>query len=423
MKIQAIKGMNDIVAPESRLWQMVESKAREVCRNWGYEEVRTPIVESTALFHRGVGEGTDIVEKEMYTFEDRNGDSLSLRPEGTAGVVRACVEHGWTIQNSILKLFYIGAMYRHEKPQKGRYRQFHQFGIELFGPTSSRADAEVIALGWEFLKQVGVKGLELRMSTLASESCRKPYLQKLTKILKDNIERVPQDFRPRIETNPLRIFDHKSEEAKALAAELPRLMDSLDEESAQHFEGVKRHLTDMGIPFVIDPNVVRGLDYYVHTAFEYVSSELGRTQNAVGGGGRYDGLVELMGGRPTPAVGFGIGLERVLMLLSEKSEVVRPDLFVAIPESENAEVQQKSEEFGFKLAVKVRSEGHYVEVDLDGRSMKGQMKRAVKLNSRFVLIVGENEVQSGKVVLKDMDNQSQVEVPMSQILDILSEKL
>ncbi len=417
MKLQSIRGMNDIAPPESHIWGKIEDAARAVCRAAGYGEIRTPILEPTELFKRGVGEATDIVEKEMYTFDDRNGDSLTLRPEGTAGVVRAVNQHGWAIQQSILKLFYLGPMYRHERPQKGRYRQFYQFGIELLGVQDPLADAEVISVGWDLLKKIGIHDVELRISTLGTDSCRKPYFKKLTALLKENMDLVPEDFKSRIEKNPQRIFDHKDEKAQALAKKLPLLLDELDEESSQHFKRVQEHLHSMEIPFVVDANIVRGLDYYCHTAFEFTTNSLGKTQNALGGGGRYDGLVEMLGGRPTPGVGFAMGLDRLALVLQEASSFggVRPDLVIVSSGKESVSVS-------LKVARELRGRGISVEVDLEGRSMKAQLKRANKLNAQYVLLIGEDECASGMAILKNMETRSEDSIPLEKLTAQLLEK-
>ena len=417
-KLQSVRGMNDIAPPESHTWNFVENIARDISLKAGFGEVRPPVVEPTALFKRGVGEATDVVEKEMYTFEDRNGDSLTLRPECTASVVRACIQHGWTIQQSLLKLFYLGPMFRHERPQKGRYRQFYQYGVELFGVKDPRADAEVIALGWDFLQALGLNGVEIRLSTLGTDEDRGPYIAKISEILESQIDKVPEDFRPRVKTNPLRIFDHKSEEAKEISETLPSFFDYINKENQAHFEDVCAYLDAMSIPYTVDPKIVRGLDYYCLTAFEYVTQGLGQTQNAVGGGGRYDGLFEILGGRPTPGVGFAMGLDRLVLLMADQGEL-RPQNLQVYVAAQGAEASQKA----FSLTRKLRAAGFSAETDLEGRSLKAQFKRAAKLNVGVTLVIGDEELKTGQVQVKDMSQKEQIAVSEGELIGRLAKIL
>ncbi len=400
--IKSVKGMRDILPCDSSLFRYIESVARDLSKSCGYSEVRTPVLEQAELFTKGVGADTDIVNKEAYTFVDKGKQELTLRPEGTAGVVRAVIQHGLIEQQSILKLFYIGSMYRRERPQKGRYREFYQYGLEVFGINNPMADVEVISMGFDFLKALGISDVTVKISSLGNSASRKPYLEKLSGILERNLELIPKDFVPRIKTNPQRIFDYKDEKLQEFVKTLPCLLDSLDKDSQDHFDRVKQGLTDVGTPFVVDPYIVRGLDYYCHTAFEYVPENLDWGQSSLGGGGRYDGLVENLGGKPTSGVGLAMGLDRIALLMNKKPGDL-PLIYVAF----------ESESYASKalcLAGKLRKPGFVVECELEGRSLKGQMKRAGKLKANFVIIVGE------KYILKDMDKGVQKSVDESALL-------
>lgn len=418
MKFQSVRGMNDIFLPEIFLWQEVEEAIRQTCLNFGYSEIRTPIVENTELFKRGVGGDTDIVEKEMYTFTDRNGDSLSLRPEGTASVVRAITEHSLLNENPLLKLYYTGPMFRHERPQKGRYRQFYQFGIEYLGSAHAFADVEVMDLQVQLLKQLDVyQDVELRVSSVGCPDCRTPYKEKLIKILETKKTELPEDVQKRMYTNPQRIFDHKDEKVQKIASELPVLLDSLCETCKKHHGSVLEGLSSLGIKYVIDPKIVRGLDYYTQTAFEFVTNKLG-AQATVCGGGRYNKLVGQFGGQETPAVGFGMGIERLALLLQQKNQPEAPafDVFFVYPE-------EKGLIPSAKLCADLRRNGFRCDMDYQGRSMKAQMKRADKLKARFAAIIGGNEIDKGVVVLKDMAKQSQQEVATDKLIEFLKSEL
>jgi histidyl-tRNA synthetase len=417
MKIRAIRGMKDISQPEIFEWQEIESTCREIFNNYGYAEVRTPIVEMTSLFSRSVGEDTDIVEKEMYTFDDRSGDSLSLRPEGTAGVVRAAVEQGWLQENPISKMYYIGPMFRHERPQKGRYRQFYQLGAEYFGIENPAADIEVLTMGCHFFQKIGLDEVTLKLNSIGCKECRPKYKELLIAKLEPIKDQLPQDFQGRLQTNPQRIFDHKDEKAQEIAKELPTILEHLCEACDQHFSEVRSGLENLGVPFVVDPKIVRGLDYYNRTAFEFVSNHLG-AQSAVGGGGRYDGLVQDLGGVASPAIGFALGLERVVMLKTQiKAATVPPiDLFCLYPDADGLTPSME-------IAYAMRRAGFRVEMDLKGRSMKAQMKRSHKLSSRFVLILGSQELANGKAILRDMSTQEQSEISVSEIAEKLPERI
>lgn len=411
MKIQSIRGMNDIGIEDSPLWRYIESHAKKVFDSFGFVELRTPVLEATALFKRGVGEDTDVVEKEMYTFEDRNGDSLSLRPEGTASVVRAVNQSSWLRENPVLKLFYIGPMFRHERPQKGRYRQFHQLGAELFGVEGPLADIEVIAAQHNLFKNLGLEGVELRLSSIGCNTCRPPYKALLIKELSSQKEDLCEDCNRRLDSNPLRVLDCKKEKCKAIAAKLPHVVDHLCGECRPHFDAVRDGLVALNIPFIVDPKIVRGLDYYNRTAFEFVctSDKLG-AQATISGGGRYDGLVEQLGGKPTSGVGFAAGIERICILLEEQKENLKPhvDLFLVNPD-ESGKIKC------MQICNELRERGVRAEMDIQGKSFKAQMKRANKVRSRFVLIIGQNEIDNNLVILKDMNEGTQEEILLTQL--------
>ena len=409
MKMQSVRGMKDLSPTQSHLWLEVEKQAIHIASLAGYHFVRTPLLEMTDLFKRSIGTHTDIVEKEMYTFKDKNNDHLTLRPEGTAGVIRAVIENRWMISpHTALRLSYLGSMYRRERPQKGRYRQFHQFGLELLGVHAPTGDAEVISLGWDFLQSLGLQNIQIKISTLGTLACRKAYQEKLKQVLKKNLELIPKDFIPRIDSNPQRIFDHKDPKVSQLIPQLPLILDHLDLESQKHFEHVQESLSQMDIPYTIDPHIVRGLDYYGHTAFEYISSELGPSQNAVGGGGRYDGLVEQLGGHPTPAVGLAMGLERLMLLIDEQlSDKKAPVYFV---------IQDPSlTSLALKWSRQLRQAGIKTQVHLEERKFKNQMKQANSMSVPYVVIFGQQEIAQGQVIIKDMVSGEQKAVSLEHL--------
>ncbi len=396
--------MNDILPPEIHIWQTLEQSLRFICTRFGFEEIRTPVLEQTALFKRGVGEDTDIVEKEMYSFTDKGGENISLRPEGTASVVRSLVENSWFRANPVTKLYYIGPMYRYERPQKGRFRQFNQFGIELLGVQDSTADVEVIALMDMLLQMFKLQNVELHLSSIGCDVCRPPYKKILIKELEKIKDQLPQDFLPRIQTNPQRVFDLKDEKAKKLSENLPVLVDHLCPECANHFDGVKKGLTVLQIPFIINPKIVRGLDYYTKTAFEFVSSDLG-AQSTVCGGGRYDKLVEQFGGPATPAVGFGMGLERFVLILQEKGYSVPTNMEVSVVYDEAAK------DTAFTLSHSLRAHGFKVDIDLQSKNIKNQLKRADKVGSLASIVIGSQELSNNTVMMKDMKAHDQKAIP------------
>lgn len=390
--------MNDLLPMNSSLWQYVEGVVTDILSRYGYQEIRFPIVESTELFKRSIGEVTDIVEKEMYTFEDRNGDSLTLRPEGTACCVRACEENG-LLYNQTQRLWYMGPMFRHERPQKGRYRQFHQIGVETFGMQGPDIDAEVLILSARILRELGVADhVELQINSLGTAETRTTYKNALVAYLSNVQDQLDEDSKRRLSTNPMRILDSKDANTQAVLNLAPVLLDYLDEESRTHFEGLKSLLDAAGVSYQINPRLVRGLDYYGKTAFEWVTDKLG-AQSTVCAGGRYDSLVEQLGGKSTPAVGFGIGLERLILLLQAVE---------AIPEGldQQADVYLVAvgdvQPVAMQLAERIRDELPFVRllINCGGGNFKNQLKRADKSGADIALILGEDEAKASKVTVK-----------------------
>ncbi len=399
--IQAVRGMNDILPAETPLWRHVESTARRLFEAYGFDEIRMPIVEKTELFKRTIGEVTDIVEKEMYTFEDRNGDSLTLRPEGTAGCVRAGIENG-LLHNQIQRLWYRGPMFRHERPQKGRYRQFHQIGVECFGIPGPDVDAEMIAMTARLWRELGLEGLELQINSLGSVEARAAYRERLVAYMEAHIDRLDDDSRRRLHTNPLRILDSKNPAMAELIAGAPMLHDHLDDESKAHFDELRRLLDRLGIAYVVNPRLVRGLDYYNKTVFEWVTDRLG-AQGTVCAGGRFDGLVAQLGGRPTPALGFAMGIERLVALLQER-DGKRPD---AAPHAYLVLAGEGAVEAGLVLAERLRNvlPGLRLRTNCGGGGFKAQFKRADRCGAEVALILGEEEIASGQVAVKFLRQQ------------------
>ncbi|GGP27549.1 histidine--tRNA ligase [Silvimonas amylolytica] len=418
--IEGVRGMNDALPVVTKgapiatpAWLYLEAVARDWLSAYGYNQIRTPIVESTDLFVRGVGEHTDIVEKEMYSFEDKlNGERLTLRPEGTAGTVRACIEHG-LLYNQTQRLWYIGQMYRHERPQKGRYRQFHQIGAEAFGFEGPDVDAEQIVMLADLFKRLGLTGLTLELNTLGEASERAAHRAELIKYLEGFKDQLDEDGQRRLYTNPLRVLDTKNPALQDMANNAPRLLDFLGEKSRAHFETLKSLLDAAGVTYVINPRLVRGLDYYNLTVFEWTTAELG-TQATVGGGGRYDGLVEQLGGKPCPGVGFGLGIERMLLLLEAQGIVPpaqHPDVYL-VHAGEAAGVA------AFKLANSLRSEGFSVVLHCGGGSFKSQFKKADASGARFAIVIGDEEVASGTANLKTLKGEqagAQVTLPLADL--------
>ena len=408
MNIKGIRGFKDLLPGEVEKWQYVEAQARRVFGLFGFAELRIPILERTELFTRSIGEATDIVGKEMYTFLDRDGDSLTLRPEATASMMRVHLEHGLFIKEPVAKYYFIGPMFRYERPQKGRTRQFHQIDAEIFGVQDARADAEILAMLMRYLRTLGIKNLSLQINSLGCPTCRTPYKEEIKNFLLSKRESLCEDCQRRLETNPLRIFDCKKETCQDLLTEAPVVLDYLCPDCREHFEQVKSLLQDLNLSFSLNPRMVRGLDYYTRTAFEVVAGELG-AQNAVTGGGRYDGLAEELGGPPIPGIGFAIGIERLVLLLTEKQHFFKhPEVFLAT-------LGQKAQKKGFTLAQDLRDGGVWAELDLEGKSLKGQMRKADKMRSPYVIILGEEELNRNRAILRNMATKNQEEVPLEEI--------
>lgn len=416
-RIKAIRGMNDILPKDSPVWQFLESRVRQILNQYGYGEIRMPVVEYTDLFKRSIGEVTDIVEKEMYTFEDRNGESLTLRPEGTASCVRAGEEHG-LLYNQVQRLWYTGPMFRYEKPQKGRYRQFHQIGVETFGMGTPDIDAELIIMTARLWRELGISHLvTLQLNSLGSNAARAEFRAALVAFLQQHRDQLDEDSKRRLESNPLRVLDSKDPGTQAVLKNAPSLLDFLDDESRDHFEQLKAMLTAAGVSFEINPCLVRGLDYYCKTVFEWVTTALG-AQGTVCAGGRYDGLVEQLGGKATPAVGFAMGMERLVLLLDTAGVVQHltpaPDVYVV---SENASA-------ALLLAESLRDQAPALKVQCHcgGGKFKKQMKKADDIGARFALILGESEIAAGQVSIKFLrEAREQITVSQTQLQSFFAE--
>ena len=394
--LQAIRGMNDILPEDTGVWQQVEARMRDLLAAYGYSEIRMPVLEKTELFKRSIGEVTDIVEKEMYSFEDRNGDSLTLRPEGTASCVRACVEHG-LLHNQVQRLWYLGPMFRHERPQKGRYRQFHQIGVEAFGMQGPDIDAELILLTARMWRVLGLSDVRLEINSLGCSAARAAYRDILVDYFSAYQEQLDEDSRRRLHSNPLRILDSKTPDMQALIEAAPRLADHLDLASQDHFAGLRAMLDAAGVAYRINPRLVRGLDYYSQTVFEWVTDRLG-AQGTVCAGGRYDGLVEYLGGRATPAVGFAMGLERLIALLVDLGVQPKIDATHAYLVLVGDTAQLQGTVLGERLRDAVP--GLRLQVNCGGGSFKSQFKRADRSGAEWALILGEDEVSNGRLGIK-----------------------
>lgn len=412
MLTTAPRGTKDIIAADVFAWRYLEDTMHRICAQYGYKELRTPVFEHTELFLRGIGETTDVVEKEMYTFVDRGNRSLTLRPENTASAVRAYIEHKLYAEPAPTKLFYIGPMFRYDRPQAGRYRQFHQFGIEALGVSGPNIDAEIILLAVQILQDLGLKDLKLKINSVGCPKCRPVHREKLQSFFKPHFEELCNDCKSRYDRNPLRLLDCKNPHCHELGEGAPSLEECLCDECREHFNGLKELLTAVGLEYEVDHNLVRGLDYYTKTAFEIQYAPLG-AQSAVCGGGRYDGLIEEVGGPATPGIGFAMGMERVLLALESQKLLPdfadKMDVFVVCP---------KKELFvhAFKAVTELRKAGLKAEFDFQGRSMKAQMKQANRLNADYVLIFGEDEFVRGNVVLRNMSNSEQEELAISEII-------
>ena len=415
MKIQGPKGTKDVLPSQAYKWHYIESKIRELCSINGYCEVRTPVFEHTELFERGVGETTDIVQKEMYTFMDKGGRSITLKPEGTAPAVRAFIENNIFNEPQPTKMYYITPCYRYERPQAGRLREFHQFGIEAFGTQDPYIDAEVISVGMSLFKTLGIKNLELRINSVGCPKCRKEYNAKLKAFLEPVLQHLCKFCQDRFNTNPLRILDCKEEKCKERLINAPYMLDNLCVDCKTHFEGLKKGLDIIGLDYIVDPKIVRGLDYYTKTAFEIVSNDIG-SQGTVCGGGRYDGLIEVCGGPSTPGVGFGLGLERLLLIMESQG--------IPIPEQENIQIfiaamGEKANDIAMELLFKLREASIRAEKDYLSRSLKAQMKYANKINVKNVIVIGDEEIQRGIVSIKNMESGQEVNVSLNNVDEII----
>jgi len=410
--IRSIKGIKDILPSHASKWQTLESRAHELARRFGFVEIRIPIFEQTELFSRSIGGSTDIVEKEMYTFPDRDGTSLTLRPEGTASVVRAFLEHSLANQFSSRKLYYIGPMFRHERPQAGRFRQFQQFGVEAFGTEDPLMDVEIIALLWQYFSILGLPDLTLHINSIGTLDDRREYLGHLRDFLLPQLDQLCGNCRRRIDTNPLRILDCKVPHCRSLTDKAPALIDHLSTPSASHFREVLQNLTHLKIPYTIDHRLVRGLDYYSKTTFEVTSPSLG-AQNTIGAGGRYDGLVEMLGGPPTPAVGFAIGLDRVSLLLPDTAISSPPPLVFV------AGFGQAGKGEGVRLLHKIRHAGIIADTDYHASTLKALLRSADRLSASIAVILGDTEAEKGTAILRDMVTKKQEKISLSAVVETL----
>ena len=412
MLTTAPRGTRDVLPDEVGAWRAVEGTLRRICRCFGFREIRTPMFEHTELFQRGIGDTTDVVEKEMYTFLDRGERSITLRPENTASAVRAFVEHKLYALQQAVKLFYIGSMFRYDRPQAGRYREFHQFGVEALAVEGPNVDAEVILLAVQILQELGLQDLQLKINTVGCPNCRPQYRAKLQEFFRPHFEELCADCKGRFDRNPMRLLDCKNEHCHGLGAGAPSLEECLCDECREHFEGLKKLLDAAGVRYVVDHSLVRGLDYYTKTAFEIQYPPLG-AQSAVCGGGRYDGLVEEVGGPATPGIGFAMGLERVLLALEKQNllpeEEERADVYLVV-------VKEELFPLAFKTLMELRQSGKAAEYDCSAGSMKSQMKKANKAGAGKVLIFGEDEVARGCVILRDMATSEQQEIPLDKII-------
>ena len=419
MEIRAPRGTNDILPQDTAKWQYLEQKSKEIFSTYNYEEIRTPIFEKTGLFQRGIGEATDIVEKEMYTFEDKGGRSITLRPEGTASVVRSFLENKIYGQAQPTKYYYCGPMFRYERPQSGRYRQFHQIGVEVFGADSPAIDAEIISLGMNFISELGLKNLEVQLNSVGCPKCRASYKQKLLDYFEPYLDQLCSDCQNRYETNPLRILDCKVDRDQDFMADAPKIYEELCDECADHFSGVKEYLDILNIDYNLDATLVRGLDYYTKTAFEVVCKELG-AQDTVFGGGRYDKLAEEIGGRDVPGIGFAMGMERILLALEEQ-DIELPinqeiDLFITT-------IGEEAEKTAFRYLHDLRKENIKVEMDYLNRSVKGQMKCADRNNAQYSIILGGNELEKGVATVREMKTGDQEEIELANLVTEMEKRV
>ena len=415
MLTNAPKGTKDMLPDQAYKWHYIEDAFADICRRYGFQEIRTPVFEHTELFQRGVGDTTDIVQKEMYTFQDYGKRSITLKPEGTSPVVRAFTEHKLYAGVQPNKFYYNIPCFRYEKPQSGRLREFHQFGIETFGTMDMMADAECISLGYDFLQEMGITDVELRINSVGCPECRKKHREALREFLKPKYDELCDTCKDRFDRNPMRIIDCKSPICQELVAGAPMMIDYLCDDCRDAFEQLKANLDAMGIEYVVDPGIVRGLDYYTKTAFEFVTTKIG-AQGTVCGGGRYDKLVEEVGGPSTPGVGFGLGKERLLLTMEacgvEIPEPSGADVFIAV-------MGDEAKAAGLKLMRELRKQGIAVQMDIMGRNIKNQFKYANRINARKTVVIGQDELEKNSFAIKDMATSQQVNVPMESIVEEL----
>ena len=419
MLTNAPKGTKDILPDQIYKWHYVERKFADICRRYGFKEIRTPVFEHTELFARGIGDTTDVVQKEMYTFFDHGNRSITLKPEGTSPVVRAFIEHKQYAEVQPSKYYYILPCFRYEKPQSGRLREFHQFGIEVFGTPNMMADAEVICLAHDFLSDLGITDIQLRINSVGCPECRKKHREALRNFLAPKYDGLCDTCKTRYDKNPMRILDCKSPTCQELIAGAPMMLDYLCDDCKKAFEELQKNLTALDIPFVIDPGIVRGLDYYTKTAFEFVTTKIG-AQSTVCGGGRYDHLIEEIGGPPIPGVGFGLGIERLLLLMESVGasfpEEEKPDVFIAV-------MGDAAKAYGLKLCRQLREKGLAAEMDTLARNIKGQFKYADRLNARYTVVIGDNELAEGAAAVKDMSTSEQKQIKFENLVKVLTESL
>lgn len=409
---KSVKGTQDVLPKESYKWQFIEKIMRDEANAHSFKEIRTPVFEHTELFQRSVGDTTDVVQKEMYTFNTKGEDSITLRPEGTAGSARAILEHGVYNDGYPIKAYYFTSCYRYEKPQKGRLREFHQFGMEVYGAASYFADAEVICAADSIFKRLGVKGLNLEINSIGCPNCRANYHKALKEYFAGHTSELCETCLSRLEKNPMRILDCKSPICSKIAEKAPTVLDYICDDCREHFEGVKKCLDSVGIEYTVNPTIVRGLDYYTRTVFEFVSSSIG-AQGTVCGGGRYDGLIEELGGQHTPSLGYAIGIERLLLLLEAQG--------IEIPAAPTCDIYiaglgEKAQLKSFELVKTVRSSSLSAECDIVGRSLKAQMKYADKIGAKFSIVLGDSEIESGKAQLKNMETGEKTEISLGENL-------
>ena len=415
MALKAVRGTKDIFGKDAEKFDFVLERAREVFQRFGFGKIVTPIFEETALFNRGIGEGTDIVEKEMYTFKDKGDRSITLRPEGTASVVRAFVEHKMYKEEELNKLYYTGPMFRYERPQTGRYREFYQVGAEAIGSSSFTVDSEMIYMGYLFLKEVGITDIEVQLNSVGCSECRTVYREKLKEFIKARYDKLCDDCKMRYEKNPLRVLDCKVETCKKELADAPEILEYLDDECRAHFEGVKEYLELFGVPYSINTKLVRGLDYYTNTVFEIVTTKLG-SQGTVLAGGRYNKLISEIGEKEDyPAVGFAAGVERIMLLLGEQFNQKRKSVYIAW-------LGEEAKKYSYGIAKQLRENGVTVFIESQERKMKSYINRALKAEATHMAVIGENEIASGEIVLKDLGKSEQNKYDINTILKILKEE-